>query len=83
MYISIGPSPMIDIFSMDYPPIFIIVFRQPSEIFYIHKSTLRNSSLEKLPHVLTPISLGCPSAYEMHCDAISITHITHAYIHII
>ena len=36
-------------------------------------------SLE-LPHALTPISLGCPSAYEMHCDAISITHITHANI---
>ena len=36
-------------------------------------------SLE-LPHALTHISLGCLSAYEMHCDAISITHITHANI---
>ena len=36
-------------------------------------------SLE-LPHALTPISLGCPNAYEMHCDVISITHITHANI---
>ena len=34
----------------------------------------------ELPHARTPISLGCPSAYEMHCDAISITHITHANI---
>ena len=36
-------------------------------------------SLE-LPHALTPISLGCLSADEMHCDVISITHITHANI---
>ena len=78
MYISIGPSPMIDImyglpfdvyqlgrlleliFYLDYPPIFII-FRQPSEPFS-----------QELPHALTPIILGCPSAYGMH-DANSIT----------
>ena len=48
----------------------LLFFRQPSETIL---------SLE-LPHALTPISLGCPSAYEMHCDAISITYITHANI---
>ena len=79
IYIYIGPSPTIDIiyglpsdvyqlgclrrlivFSMDYPLI-IIIFRQPSKPF----------SLDS-PHALTPIILGCPSAYEMH-DANSIT----------
>ena len=78
MYISIGPSPMIDImyglpsdvyqlgqlqrliFYLDYPPIFII-FRQPSESFS-----------QEFPHALTPILLGCPSAYGMH-DANSIS----------
>ena len=78
MYISIGLSPTIDIMyelpsdayqldrlrrltlCLDYPPIFII-FRQPSEPFS-----------QELPHALTPIVLGCPSAYEMH-DANSIS----------
>ena len=79
MYISIGPTPTIDImcglpsdlyqlgrlrrlifFSLDYSPIFII-FRQPSEPFS-----------QELPHALTPIVLGCPSAYGMH-DANSIS----------
>ena len=54
IYISIGPSLTIDIFSMDYPPI-INIFRQPSESF----------SLDSL-HELTPIVLGCFSAYGMH-----------------
>ena len=52
--ISIGPSPTIDIFSLDYPPI-INIFRQPSEPFSLDSS-----------HVLTPIVLGCSSAYGMH-----------------
>ena len=78
MYISIGSSPTIDImcglpsdeyqlgrlrrliFYLDYPLIFII-FRQPFEPFS-----------QELPHALTPIVLGCPSAYEMH-DANSIS----------
>ena len=73
MYISIESTPMIDImfglpsdvyqlgqlrrliFYLDYPPIFIIFFRQPSEQFS-----------QELPHALTPIVLGCPSAYGMH-----------------
>ena len=72
VYISIAPTPTIDImyglpsyvyqlgclrrliFYLDYPPIFII-FRQPSEPFS-----------QELPHALTPIVLGCPSAYGMH-----------------
>ena len=74
MYISIGPTPTIDIMCglpsdvyqlgrlrlrrlilyLDYPPIFII-FRQPSEPF-----------AQELSHALTPIVLGCPSAYGMH-----------------
>ena len=78
MYISIGSSLTIDImyglhfdvyqlgrlrlliFYLDYPPIFII-FRQPSEPFS-----------QELPHALTLIVLGCPSAYGMH-DAKSIS----------
>ena len=77
MYISIRPSPTIDImyglpsdvyqlgrlrrliFYLDYPPIFIII--QPFEPFS-----------QELPHALTPIVLGCPSAYGMH-DANSIS----------
>ena len=74
VYISIGSSPTIDIiygllsdvyqlgrlrrliffFGMDYPPI-IIIFRQPSEPFSLDSS-----------HALTPIVLGCSSAYGMH-----------------
>ena len=78
MYISIGPSLTIDImyglpsdvnqfgrlrrliFYLDYPLIFII-FRQPSEQFS-----------QELPHILTPIVLGCPNASGMH-DANSIS----------
>ena len=79
MYISIGQSPTINImyglpsdvyqlsplrrliFYLDYPPIYSFVFRQPSEPFS-----------QELPYALTPIVLGCPSAYEMH-DANSIS----------
>ena len=62
--ISIGPSPTIDILSMDYPPIIsnfkttlrsFLIFRQPSEPFNLDSS-----------HALTPIVLGCSSAYGMH-----------------
>ena len=42
------------LFNFDYPPI-INIFRQPSEPF----------SLD-LSHALTPIVLGCSSAYGMH-----------------
>ena len=77
MYISIGPTPTIDImcgllsdvyqlgrlrrliFYLDNPPIFII-FRQPFE-----------PVSQEFSHALTPIVLGCPSAYGMH-DANSI-----------
>ena len=86
MYISIGPSPTIDIMyglpsdvyqlsrlqrmilCLDYPSIFII-FRQPSEPFS-----------QELPHALTPIVLGCPSAYGMHDANFIYNSITHANI---
>ena len=88
MYISIGPSPTID-----------IIYGLPSDVYQLGRlrrlillllfldNPPKSFSLE-LPHALTSISLGCSSAYEMHCDAISITHIHiqiyhHAYIHII
>ena len=69
VYISIGPSPTIDIFSMDYPLIIIIIFRQPSETILSIITSCTHSYLSRVP-----------SAYEMHRDAISITHITHAII---
>ena len=47
-------APTIDIFNLDYPQI-INIFRQPSEPFSIDSS-----------HALTPIVLGCSSAYGMH-----------------
>ena len=47
-------APTIDNFNLDYPPI-INIFRQPSEPFSLDSS-----------HALTPIVLGCSSAYEMH-----------------
>ena len=47
-------APTIDIFNLDYPLI-INIFRQPSEPFSLHSS-----------HALTPIVLGCSSAYGMH-----------------
>ena len=74
-YISIGLSPTIDILSMDYPPIYNI-FRQPSEPFSLDSS-----------HALTPIILGCSSAYGMHVCQFQYSLITckyiYAHIHII
>ena len=69
-------APMIDIFNLDYPPI-INIFRQPSESFSLDSS-----------HALTPIVLGCSSAYGMHGMPIPIQskHMQickHAHIHII
>ena len=61
MYISIGPSPTIDIFSMDYHPIIFLVLDTPPKPFSLDSS-----------HALTPTVLGCLSAYGMH-DANSIT----------
>ena len=68
-------APTIDIFGFDYPPI-IIIFRQPSKPFSLDSS-----------HALTPIVLGCSSAYGMHlCQfQYSLIHMTiykHEYIHI-
>ena len=68
-------APTIDILNLDYPPI-INVFRQPSEPFSLDSS-----------HVLTPIVLGCSSAYGMHVFHFQYSLITckykHAHIHII
>ena len=47
-------APTIDILNLDYHPI-INIFRQPSEPFSLVSS-----------HALTPIVLGCSSAYGMH-----------------
>ena len=68
-------APTIDIFSLDYPPI-INIFKQPSELFSLDSS-----------HALTPIILGCSSAYGMHiCQfQYSLIHVQiykHEYIHI-
>ena len=68
-------APMIDIFNLDYPPI-INIFRQSSEPFSLDSS-----------HALTPIVLGCSSAYGMHACHFhySLQHMQiykHAYIHI-
>ena len=71
----IWAAPTIDIFNLDYPPI-INIFRQPSEPFSLDSS-----------HALTPIVLGCSSAYEMHvcrfqCSLIHMQIYKHEYIHI-
>ena len=96
VYISIGPSPTIDIlfvcglpsdvyqlgrlrrlifFNLDYPPI-IDIFRQPSEPFSLDSS-----------HALTPVVLGCSSAYGMRVCQFQYSLIymqiyKHEYIHI-
>ena len=62
MYISIEPSPMIDIFSFVWTTIrSYLVLGNPPKPFSLDSS-----------HALTPTVLGCPSAYGMH-DANSIT----------
>ena len=88
IYISIGPlrrliyylfvdyPPMninwaastIDIFNLDYPPI-INGFRQPSKPFSLDSS-----------HALTPIILGCSSAYGMHVSQFQYSLITCKYV---
>ena len=67
-WISIGPSPTIDIFSMNYPLI-IIIIRQPSEPFF-----------SRLIHALTSIILGSSSAYGMHVCQFQYSLITCKYI---
>ena len=88
VYISIGPlrqliyylfvdyppmninwaAPTIDIFNLDYPPI-INIFRLPSEPFSLDSS-----------HALTPIVLGCSSAYGMHVCQFQYSLITCKYV---
>ena len=73
IYISIGPSPTID-----------IIYGLPSEVYQLGRlrrliflvwTTLRSFLVLDNPpkpfsldssHALTPTLLGCPSAYEMH-----------------
>ena len=61
-------APTIDIFSLDYPPI-INIFRLPSEPFSLDSS-----------HALTPIVLGCSSAYGMHVCQFQYSLITCKYV---
>ena len=58
----------IDIFNLDYPLI-INIFRQPSEPFSPDSS-----------HALTPIVLGCSSAYGMHVCHFQYSLITCKYV---
>ena len=69
-WISIGSSPTIDILSMDYPSI-IFIIRQPSEPFFSLDSS----------HALTPIILGCSSAYGMRVCQFQYSLITCKYIY--
>ena len=68
IYISIGPLRRLIFFNLDYPPI-IIIFRQHSEPFSLDSS-----------HALTPIVLGCSSAYGMHVCHFQYSLITCKYI---
>ena len=88
VYISIGPlrrliyylfvdyppmninwaAPTINILNLDYPPI-IKIFRLPSEPFCLDSS-----------HALTPIVLGCSSAYGMHVCQFQYSLITCKYV---
>ena len=78
MYISIGPTPTIDIlyglpsdvYQLDRLRRLIFYLDYPP-IIIIFKQPSEPFSQE-LPHALTPIVLECPSAYEMH-DANSIS----------
>ena len=78
MYISVGPSPTIDImyglpsdvYQLDRLRRLIFYLDYPP-IFIIFRQPSEPFSQE-LPHAPTPIVLGCPSAYGMH-DAKSIS----------
>ena len=72
MYISIGSSPTIDnIYGLPSdisigpsPTIDILCFRQPSDNSYFRQPS-EPFSLDS-SHALTPMVLGCSSAYGMH-----------------
>ena len=72
MYISIGPSPTIDIMYGLPSDVYqlgrlrrLILCLDYPPIFIIFRQPSEPSSQE-LPHALTPIVLRCPSAYGMH-----------------
>ena len=79
MYISIGPTPTIDIicglpsdvYQLGRLRRLIFLFGLPFDNYYYLVKTPKLFSPES-PHALTPVVLGCPSAYGMH-DANSIT----------
>ena len=87
MYISIGPSPTIDI--MYGLPSDVYQLGRLQRLIFLVWATLRSLlfldnphrpfSLE-LPHVLTPIVLGCPNAYGMHDANFHFNFITHTNI---
>ena len=61
-------APTIDIFGLDYPPI-IYILDYPPNHFSLDSS-----------HALTPIVLGCSSAYGMHVCQFQFSLITCTYI---
>ena len=62
-------TPVIDIFNLDYPPIINILDYPPNHF-----------SLDSY-HALTPIALGCSSAYGMHVCQFQYSLITCKYIY--
>ena len=64
----LGAAPTTYIFSLDYPLI-INIFRLPSEPFSLDSS-----------HALTPLVLGCSSAYRMHVCQFQYSLITCKYV---
>ena len=79
MYISIGSTPTIDIvyglpsdvYQLGHLRRFIFLVWTTLRSLLFLDNPPKPFSLE-LPHALTPIVLGCPSAYGMH-DVISIS----------
>ena len=86
MYISIGPSPTIDII-YGLPSDVYQLSRLRRLIFYLEYPPIfiifRQPSepfFQELPHAPTPIVLECPSAYGMHDANFHFNSITHANI---
>ena len=86
MYISIGPSPTIDIVYGLTSNVYqlgrlqrLIFYLDYPPIFIIFRQPSEPFSQE-LPHALTPIVLECPNAYGMHDANFHFNSITHANI---
>ena len=87
MYISIGPTPTIDI--MCGLPSDVYQLGRLRRLIFLVWATLRSllfldnppkSFSQELPHALTHIVLGCSSAYGMHDANFHFSSITHANI---